>query len=43
MDKNAPYIAVGILKHSEYQVLIYNYDKQTKQSPKVIHLGMCAH
>ena len=39
MDRNAPYIALGVLKHSEYQVLIYNYDKQTQQFP-TIHLGM---
>ena len=42
MDRNAPYIAVGVKRHndSEYEILIYNHEKRADQVLcQVIRLG----
>ena len=33
VDRNAPYIAVGVKSHSKCEVLIYNYEKNVDQLP----------
>lgn len=40
MDRNVPYIAVGVTRHLEHEILIYNYEKKADQPPcPIIKLG----